>query len=543
MKKRTLLIALILVLAGLIFSSAYAGKKNVVRIAWNETPQVGMNPFPARKAGDYIFLNLIYEPLCMPMMDGTVRPWIAKSWDYNEEEDTWTFHLDERAKWSDGKPLTAKDVKFTFETLYKYKFPMGATTKAFVESVQAVDDHTVRFKMKSPFAAFVPTAGGTLIMPEHIWSKIDKIDLNQNANPVGSGPFLFKTFKPRAFLHLVKDDDYWRGPVHIDEVVIQVYLNAEAQIVALKKGEIDIQPGMSAYSLLQPLIDDPNVEVLIDRTPYNFYIAPNHRIYPINLKEFRKAIDLAVDRKTITEVAMAGYAELPLMGYVAPVVTKWVNNKCVWRGLNMTEEARMREANAILDGLGFKRGKEGVRETKEGKKLEFRVRVVTSPSYIRACEIIKENLAQIGIKLNIRVTEPKSLYGAFIYSGKHQEDWDLFVHGSFMNPDPDHLARVWAPEPPHKWANAVAFGWVNDDIQTLLKQSRREVDEEKRKALLLKAQERFGDELVVITLAHRYNAAAHRTDKYTGWNKELIFYGAMYHPLAGLQNLTSLRPK
>jgi peptide/nickel transport system substrate-binding protein len=555
MKKRGLLtllgsVCLILVLAALPFMAACAAptppeeKPLVLRMGWPGSPQAGMNPFLAATRDDYMFLALMYEPLCMPMMDGPIKPWIAKSWEYKAEEDTWIFHLDEKAKWSDGEPLTADDVKFTFETAYKYDFRIASQTKAFVESIQAIDEHTVSFKMTQPFAAFLYMAGSTLIMPKHIWAKVDKVDLYENPSPVGSGPFLFKEFKARAFLHLVKDEHYWRGPANIDEIVIQIYSNPEAEVVALKKGELDIVPDLSGQeSLIPPLLEDPNVKVLVDRWAQMMIIAPNYRIYPLNLKEFREAIDLAVDKKAIIDAALAGYGELPLMGYIPPIVSKWANTEVTWHGLGMTHDERISEANAILDELGFKRGKDGIRVTDKGEKTEFTLSCVTSPSDIRVSEIITENLQEIGIKLTVQVTDPETLIAGIIFSGERSYDWNLWLYTLTADPDPDLLVREYAPEPPTPWDNGTAFGFENEEIQSLLRQSRTEMDETKRWEMIQEAQKLFADELVVITLCHPFHSAAYRTDRFVGWNPEPINYVGMFQPLGSIQNIVSLHPK
>ncbi|MFQ5789544.1 MAG: ABC transporter substrate-binding protein, partial [Acidobacteriota bacterium] len=418
------------------------------------------------------------------------------------------------------------------------------TTKAFVESIRASGDHTVVFKMKDDFAAFLPLAGSTLIMPEHVWSDIARVDLYQNDEPVVSGPFLLRQYRPRAFLHLVKNEHYWRGAPKIEEVVIKVFMNLEAEVVALKSGELDVLPDLSgSEALIPPLEEDENVAVLIDRWPHILYVAPNHRIYPFGVKEFRKAIDIALDKKAILETALAGYGEMPLMGYVPPLVTKWSNTSLEWRGARMTETERISEANAILENLGFKRGEDGVRGTGDGKPLEFTIRCMTYPSYIRTAEMVKENLEAIGIKLTVQVSDPQTLYGGLVFSGKHREDWDLLVHGSTMSPDPDHFAREFAPDSPNPWDNAVALGWKNEEIQSLLRESRREMDQGKRWEMIQKVQELFADELVVITLGHRLHPAAHRTDRYHGWKPEMVNYGGMIHPLGSIVNVLSLEPK
>ncbi len=290
-------------------------------------------------------------------------------------------------------------------------------------------------------------------------------------------------------------------------------------------------------------MSDRNIRVLIDKWPHILYIAPNYRKYPLNVKEFRQAVDLAVDKNAIIRIALAGYAELPLMGYVPPLVTKWANQELTWRGLDMTEEDRLAEANAILDQLGFKKGEDGVRVTPEGQKLEFSVRCYTNPSYIRASQMIKEDLAKIGITLEILIADPQTLYGAIIYSGERTEDWELLVHGSTMHFDPDHFAREYAPEDPTPWDNATAFGFKNEQIQTLLQESRKEMDEQKRVEMVQKAQELFAEELVVISLGHRFHPAAYRMDKFTGWDPQPINYGSMYHPLGSIINVLSLQPR
>ncbi|RPI78098.1 MAG: hypothetical protein EHM45_06645, partial [Desulfobacteraceae bacterium] len=121
-----LLVALALVLPCIWGAAPAEAKNNTVRIGWMESPPGGMNPFLVRNEGSYLFMTLMYEPLLMPMMDGAITPWLAKKWEYKAADKTWLFYLDERAKWSDGKPVTADDVKFTFETAFKYNFPLGS---------------------------------------------------------------------------------------------------------------------------------------------------------------------------------------------------------------------------------------------------------------------------------------------------------------------------------------------------------------------------------------------------------------------------------
>jgi peptide/nickel transport system substrate-binding protein len=209
----------------------------------------------------------------------------------------------------------------------------------------------------------------------------------------------------------------------------------------------------------------------------------------------------------------------------------------------MSDAKRIETANALLDELGFPRGEDGIRLGPEGKPLSFTISSLTYPSYIRASELIKESLAEVGIDARVAVSDPETLYGGIVFSGKRPLDWELLVHGSMMNPDPDHFAREFAPEPPNPWDNASAFGWKNEEIQSLLRASRKEMNEARRLEMVMRAQELFAEELPVITLGHRMHPAAYRTDKFTGWTHHPVHYGGMVHPLGSIMNLLSLAPK
>ena len=314
-------------------ASTEPAKKSTLRMGWSESPQAGMNPFLARTEGDYVYLGLMYEPMAIPLMDGTIMPWLAKSWTYDAAANTWTFVLDERAKWSDGQPVTADDVKYTFDTAYALDLPIGATTKAFVSSVDVVDPQTVRFTLEEPLAAFASLAGGTLIMPKHIWETVGAVDTYENPNPVGSGPFVFKEYKPREYMAVDKDPNYWQGPANVDEVIVQVFTNPEAEVMSLKSGDLDVMPDLSGNeSLIPALLSDEDVKVLVDRWPHILYLAENYRVPALADLEVRKAMDLAIDREAILKTALAGYGEAPLMGYVPPLVEKWANTAVTWKG-------------------------------------------------------------------------------------------------------------------------------------------------------------------------------------------------------------------
>jgi peptide/nickel transport system substrate-binding protein len=240
-------------------------------------------------------------------------------------------------------------------------------------------------------------------------------------------------------------------------------------------------------------------------------------------KQFRQALDYAAPKEKIVNVALAGYGELPLMGYFAPVVKTYANTNCTWKALNMEEGARLQKANALLDGIGWKMGPDGVRVTDDGTKLHYSIKTMNDPAFIRTAEMLKDSWAKIGVKIDVVVLDRRTLYGGTVYGGKSTKDWDFLLHRSVVRPDPDHLAREYAPEPPQSWYNATAFAWENDPMQIILKRSRREMDPVKRVMMMKKFQEMFAEELVVIPLAHKYMGYAYRTDRFVSTNNASVY--------------------
>lgn len=519
-------------------------KASVLTIAWGEET-TSLNPFFAKTESDYQYLGFIYEPLCMPLKDGTIGPWIANSWNFDEDEVAWTFLLDEKALWSDGEPVTARDVKFTFDTTYANDYLLGISTKPMVKEIVVEDEKTVVFKLHMPSPGFLYLAGSTWIVPEHIFAEVDNLDEYQNPEPIGSGPYLFKELKRGSHIHLLRNEKYWNGNPKIEEILIRDFGGPENAVMPLLKGDVDIVPELSGHeTLISKLLKDENVTVAIDDWPNIWYVAPNYRKYPLDQVDVRRAIDLAIDKDKLIDNCLLGYAELPLMGYFPPSNTKWANADAVWKGLNVDREERLEKANKLLDDLGFKMGGDGVRVTDKGSRMEFSIMCIAQyPSYVRACEAIKLSLEDIGISLNVEVKDAGTLFGGIVFSSEGSEKWDLLLHGSVVDPDPDDMVSEWAPEGEDAYFNANAFGWRDETIQGILRDSVREADDEKRVQMIKEAQQMFADELVVITLGHRNHAGAYREDKFTGWNPVDIQYGLMIHPLTSLQNIISLSPR
>jgi peptide/nickel transport system substrate-binding protein len=493
-------------------------------IGWNSAPSAGMNPVNVNDHSDFVFLPFLYDPLLIHTLTGDNMPWLAKSVTYNSSNDTWVVKLRENANWHDGKPVTAEDLKFTLETCWKYNAVIGDGSKAFVESITVQDPKTAVFKLKRKLAAFEMVIGRVTPIPKHIWSSLGDITKFTNPTPVGSGPFKFREYKQGAFLAMTANKDHWRGAPAMDELIIRVFANVQAQVVALKKGEVDFLPDLTGNeNLLRVLETDKNIKVHMGVSNNIFYVALNYHFDIMKNKTFRQALDLTIPKEKIVKVALAGRGSLPLMGYIPPVVEKWSNKKVVWAAQNMSEDDRFKKANQLLDGLGWKKGSDGIRVTDAGQRLEFSIKTRNDPTYVRTGEMILHNWEKIGVKLKLEVHEARTVYPGIVYNGKDTKDWQFFIHRSVMKSDPDNYAQEYAPDGDSFWINSNAFGWKHAEAQGLLKASRGEMDEAKRIQMIMKVQELFADDLAVLSMAHKETGFAYRTDKYINTNTVKVY--------------------
>ena len=233
------------------------------------------NPFLGIEASSFEMWALTYDYLIgYSMEDMSPEPALATEWETSDDGLVWTFTVRDDVDWSDGEPLTARDVAYTFNRVLDGG-PEAATWSSYlvgVESVEATDDTTVVLTSKKPNAVLplLPIP----IVPEHIWKDIDEKAVKSFANEpsddapvVGSGPFRFvegtaggSTYRFEA------NPDYWKGAPHIDEVVFRVFKSEDPMVQALIKGEIDFAEGISALQV-QSLEDQEGIIAINGDSP------------------------------------------------------------------------------------------------------------------------------------------------------------------------------------------------------------------------------------------------------------------------------------
>lgn len=202
-------------------------------------------------SGDYTRINpamdehgeiniLLFNGLTAHDGNNQVVPGLAKSWDYDPDAYTYTFHLEENVQWHDGQPFTAEDVKFTIEAIMD---PENGSENApnyeDVEEITVIDDHTVAFRLAAPNVAFLDYMT-MAVLPRHLLEGEDMQTSGFFRAPVGTGPYKLAAWDEGQAITLEKNEDYFKGAANIDRIIFKIVPDDNAQALQMQSGELDL---------------------------------------------------------------------------------------------------------------------------------------------------------------------------------------------------------------------------------------------------------------------------------------------------------------
>jgi peptide/nickel transport system substrate-binding protein len=500
-------------------ASAQEGKK-VLRLGWAQEPQT-LNPFIDQDEEDFRIWSLSYDLLVnlSPKDLGPV-PGIAKSWDISPDKRTITFKLVEGAKWSDGQPITSKDVKYSFETFA----PNSLLFPSYVENVTSIetpDDLTVIIKTKQPDARIV---GGLFayILPEHVWGKqsVKKLTSTYKPTPpiVGSGPYIVSEINRGRIIRMTRNPNFRGTKPKFDEIQWIKYGNTDAVERALTLGEVDIVPEVQESSFAR-LGKTKSVKT-VKATSYSFtqltfnlcseQNCPDAKFNPaVQDRTVRQAIAYAVDRKRINQIAARGTA-FEGHGLLPEYYKSFYSMPAEDYPLDVDK------ANQMLDAAGWAKGDGGVRE-KGGNRLSFDLFVRSeSPSNTQAARLVAEMTKPIGVDFKVKIVSVDKLTEITTrkVDGKVAPEFDTFIWGWGGDPyDPSLLLNLLTTKA--IGASSDAF-YSNPEYDRLYAQQSGEFDEAKRKELVGQMIALSQRDLPYLVLTVDPVLQAYRSDKLSG---------------------------
>jgi len=530
-----LLIKLTMVVVALLLAAAAVGAaraaasstaspapadKVVLHIGMVQEPD-NLNPFIGIQGIDYMFWHMNYDFLVgFDSKDLEPRPELATKWEVSPDGKEWTFTIRSGAKWQDGVPVTAGDVAFTFNYIVDNKLLNLSTYTNGITGATVIDDTHVKITTDAPKANMLRMV--VPILPEHIWSKISGKEATSSYQNkpaiVGDGPFQLVEWQKGKFVRFEANPTYWAGKPKVDEVVFELYTNPDTMAQDLKLGSIDgavdIPPAQ-----FKPLSGEAGLTTS-QSTSWNFielamncYDSPNSKGNPVlKDQQFRTAVNWAVDRQKVVDVAYQKYATLG-SSLIVPY------SKYHWEppaGEAFTYDPA--KANQILDAAGYKDvDGDGFRETKDGKKLTLRFYATTDSTQNQtAAKLIVGWLKDVGIKTNLQVIDAGTLINyQYSYTGNtYTPDWDMFIWYWVQDVDPNFIVDIYTPQQIEGWNDCL---WTDPLYTKLNGQQITTIDETKRIPIIQQMQQIFYKGAAYAIMAYPYQLEAFNTDKWQGW--------------------------
>lgn len=354
------------------------------------------------------------------------QPNLARAFEMSPDGMRYTFHLRPDVLWHDGVKFTARDVVFSCGTMLPQLNPRSRNAAIHVRAVTAVDPYTVRFDMKEPFNAFLLSlmASSAPMMPAHIYEGTDFRTNPYNFKPVGTGPFKFHRWSRGQFIHLIRNDRYWRpGLPVMDNVYYRVCPTPEQRMVALESGAVDIAMADDIDTVVTSrMLANPGIVARTDAYNGTGEIAVmelNMRRWPFSDRRFRAAFLHALDREFMVKAVNFGQGKVAHSPFpsTAPYYDEKVLTKYPF------DPAR---ARALLDEMGLKPKKGGVRH---------RFGIMTIPDgggfWTRAAQYVKQALSEVGLEAHLESTDWPTFSRR---SGNWEFDCDCNSYGQYGDP-------------------------------------------------------------------------------------------------------------
>ena len=482
------------------------------------------NPFISIYLTPTNIIRYVYESLVQnDAEDGSPTKGLADSWEASDGGRTWTFTLQDDLVWSDGEPITSADVKFTYDQMMTVP-ALGTANGNLVsnfDTVEAPDDKTVIIKLKTPQA---PNPGSEIpIVPKHIWEEVeDPTTFANDADVVGSGPFLLKSYAANQSIELEANEEFWRGAPKIDGIQYVYYTNSDAQVQALKAGDVDLVSGLTPtqFDALQ------NVEGVTthsgegrrfhslsinlgqqtrENEPYG---TGSEALKDVNV---RQAIRLGTDIETLLDKVLVGEGTLAT-SFIPASFPKWHLSEDHPAIMPFDPDA----AKAKLDDAGWTPGADGIRE-KDGQKLALRLLIDAEDSNEQSIsDFFVPWMKDIGIQITVESTDSDTISTKAV-SG----DYDLYFSGWSVNPDPDYQLGINTcfnlPTSTDGSGGTTQDGYCNPEFDELYAEQRSELDEEKRQEIVQEMLALNYTDTAQVATWYANSLEAYRSDRFTGF--------------------------
>jgi peptide/nickel transport system substrate-binding protein len=470
---------------GTLTSCAKRPDTNTLVVVIESSP-ANLDPRIGKDAQSERIGELIFDSLVRKDEHFNITPGLAERWETPDPQ-TYIFHLHHGIRFHDGRPLTARDVKWTLDTMRNGSLATvkGAAYK-LVDRVETPDDFTVTLHLSEPYAPLLwnLTGGAFGVVPYGS-------DKNFSRAPIGSGPFRFVRLSPDSEVELVRNDDYWGEHAGIARLLFKIVPDATTRVLELRKGSADIAVTSLSPDIVETLRRDSRLTIQEQPGSSLQYLAFNLRDPILKDVRVRQALAYAIDRKPVLHYLFHDQARLA--DSILPP-EHWAYNGDVAHYSYDPEKA-----NAVLDAAGYTRGADGVR-------FHLTMKTSNTDETTRLLAVVlQQQLRRVGIALDIRSYEFATFF-ADVMKGQFQLYTLRWV--GYSNQDPDILEDVFhsASFPPKRDNRGF---YANPMVDRLIDAGRRSTNQQQRKQIYAQVQRILAEDLPYIDLWYFDSVVVH----------------------------------
>lgn len=375
----------------------------------------------------------IFESLLRYDANLDLEPALAEFWRWEDDGRTLIFKIKNNIFWSDGAPLTAKDVAFTINLIKDPKTlsPYSGDYE-LIQHIEILDEHTLVLRYTRPFAPALASFAGLAILPEHLLAGKDIRKSSFLRRPIGAGYYRLREWRAGERISLAANSKAPLGSPKIEQWVTRFMPDPTSQFLALQVGELDMMSlTPMQYARVFPTRQDLQEKFALYRSPGNTYtyLGFNLTRPPFHDVKVRQAVNYFINKDELIQGVLFGLGETLASPY--PPHTRWANAKLKPYPYDPAK------AIALLEDAGFAKGKDG-KLYKNGKKFAFTIITNQNTERIKTAQIIQKKLGAYGIDVAIRELE----WGTFLAQFIRPKNFEAVILGWSLSPDPDQYA-IW----------------------------------------------------------------------------------------------------
>ncbi len=481
-------------------ASPYAERGGTLRFSASQSPK-SLNYYIDSNSYTYMMFAMMYETLLSSdPLTLSETPRLACRWTISDDKLTYTFKIDPKARWSDGKPVTAADVKWTFDTIMNPENPTGPHKVSLgkFESPEIISERTIRFHAKSVHWMNLVALSGFEIMPKHTYENSDfsKLDFR---NPVVSGPYTVDKIKEQVETRMKRRENWWAADResnlnswNFDYISFRYFSDQENAFEAFKKGYVDVHAVYTARLWMKESTGNKFTRNWIVRqriqnhNPVGYQgFALNSRRFPFDDVKVRKALAHLVDRETMNRTMMFNAYFLHRSFYE----DLYQGGSCP----NTFYEFNISKAKQLLKEAGFKLNPETGYLNKDGRELSFEF-LMRSSSSEKFLVLLNNALREVGIRMTL-TRKDMAAWVRDMDAYNFDATWAAWGAGTYRDPE-----QTWLSTEADRPSGNNYTGFKNAEIDALIEAQKTNFNLEERNEICCKIDKILMDEVPYVLL-------------------------------------------